>query len=448
MRKRLFLLTTGTLAALIAGCQGDSGNQASPSPSSPSASPTVKASASPKSSASASPFASPVVTPQPSDIAAAPGLIPATNPDDRAKQVEGNLKTGTPQNPTAPLPPRTARPLTTQTTALADPFGPLPPQPLQNDTVGRTNSDSTNRSGPSTRLPKLAEQKVPDLPVLSAIGRPPQIVATRTVGNRPLPNTAVGNRSGQNLSLPNGGGAAAIGTTPQLPGLNPPALGVPGRVTRQTSNPLVSQRPIGVAPPTLPGTVKPQGVPELPRLPVDKRPTQWQNPNRTAVRSAPNIAGGGRVARRVPAVVRPPALPVAAKPLGVPELPKLPVDNRPPQWVDPNPRPVATGPKAPPPPSTDIARGIEVSGVVKVGNEIQVIVKVPTEPTSRYVKIGQRLANGQVLVKRVDLKPGVDPVIVLEQNGVEVAKAVGENAGSPVRNAGSAIASVPRTVKH
>ena len=54
------------------------------------------------------------------------------------------------------------------------------------------------------------------------------------------------------------------------------------------------------------------------------------------------------------------------------------------------------------------------------------IVKVPNEPTSRYVKIGQRLSNGQVLVKRVDLKQGADPIVILEENGVEVAKAVGE----------------------
>jgi hypothetical protein len=65
--------------------------------------------------------------------------------------------------------------------------------------------------------------------------------------------------------------------------------------------------------------------------------------------------------------------------------------------------------------------------VVKVGNETQVIVKVPNEPTSRYVKIGQRLSNGQVLVKRVDLKEGADPIVILEQNGVEVAKAVAKN---------------------
>jgi hypothetical protein len=82
--------------------------------------------------------------------------------------------------------------------------------------------------------------------------------------------------------------------------------------------------------------------------------------------------------------------------------------------------------------------------VVKVGNETQVIVKVPNEPTSRYVKIGQRLSNGQVLVKRVDLKEGADPVVILEQNGVEVAKAVGEKPPSrEEKPAGAVISRLP-----
>jgi len=130
----------------------------------------------------------------------------------------------------------------------------------------------------------------------------------------------------------------------------------------------------------------------------------------------------------------------------VPDLPELPVDKRPPQWRDPNPPPppvIPVVPPPPPPPSTDLATGTEVSGVVKVGNETQVIVKVPNEPTSRYVKIGQRLSNGQVLVKRVDLKEGADPIVILEENGVEVAKAVGEKPPSREQPASAVISRLP-----
>lgn len=141
-----------------------------------------------------------------------------------------------------------------------------------------------------------------------------------------------------------------------------------------------------------------------------------------------------------------PPLAVAPRPLGVPDLPELPVDKRPPQWVDPNPprRPLQRpGPVVPPPPDTGIASGIEVSGVVKVGNEIQVIVKVPTEPTSRYVKVGQRIANGQVLVKRVEIKPGQDPIIILEQSGVEIARVVGEKPVNSPQNSTNTIVRRP-----
>lgn len=185
-----------------------------------------------------------------------------------------------------------------------------------------------------------------------------------------------------------------VGALPKLPQVAPPQIGVPIPGTDITFFPGGTGAQVGSSP-QIPGL----NVPQLGRLPTS-----------------------------------PPGLePIAARPIGVPDLPELPVDNRPPQWRDPNPPPPPPIPRVappPPPPSTDLATGTEVSGVVKVGKETQVIVKVPNEPTSRYVKIGQRLSNGQVLVKRVDLKEGADPIVILEQNGVEVAKAVGEKPPS------------------
>jgi hypothetical protein len=239
-----------------------------------------------------------------------------------------------------------------------------------------------------------------------------------------------------------------LGSPPQIPGLNAPQLGR-----------------LPTSPPGLePIAARPIGVPDLPELPVDNRPPQWRDPNArvrrgTATRppgtrpiaARPQAAPNPQTRRpappnpqtRRPAPPRPPQ-PIAARPIGVPDLPELPVDNRPPQWRDPNPPPpppIPVVPPPPPPPSTELATGTEVSGVVKVGNETQVIVKVPNEPTSRYVKIGQRLSNGQVLVKRVDLKEGADPIVILEQNGVEVAKAVGEKPPSREQQPASAVIS-------
>jgi hypothetical protein len=76
---------------------------------------------------------------------------------------------------------------------------------------------------------------------------------------------------------------------------------------------------------------------------------------------------------------------------------------------------------------------VEVSGVVIVGTEAQAIVKAPNEANSRYVRAGQRLANGQVLVKRIEFNEGSEPIVILEQNGVEVSKLVGERAPAPAQ---------------
>ena len=80
----------------------------------------------------------------------------------------------------------------------------------------------------------------------------------------------------------------------------------------------------------------------------------------------------------------------------------------------------------PPPQEPDLASNVAVTGVIQIGSETQAIVLVPNEGTSRYVRVGQRLSNGQVLVKRIEMNEGSDPVVILEQYGIEVARAVGE----------------------
>ena len=79
-------------------------------------------------------------------------------------------------------------------------------------------------------------------------------------------------------------------------------------------------------------------------------------------------------------------------------------------------------------PEPSLAQEVAVSGVVKIGNENFAIVQSPTDGSSQYVKAGQRLANGQVLVKRIEVQRA-EPVVVLEQNGIEVAQPVGSPLG-------------------
>ena len=98
---------------------------------------------------------------------------------------------------------------------------------------------------------------------------------------------------------------------------------------------------------------------------------------------------------------------------------------------------------SPAPPETTLANGVTVMGVIQIGEQAQAIVQVPNEATSRYVQVGQRLSNGQVLVKRIELNAGAEPLVILEQYGVEVSKAVGGQSLSQGQQAPSPRAAVP-----
>ncbi|MDQ2096579.1 MAG: hypothetical protein QQW96_02905 [Tychonema bourrellyi B0820] len=262
---------------------------------------------------------------------------------------------------------------------------------------------SESTANPQPAGEKAQPREVASLPQLPGLNPPP-------VGLRPAGNRLIAARPLGAPSLPSGDGAQ-VGSPRQVPGLNAPQLGRRPGQPRQPGLPSGDGAQIA-SPRQVPGLNTPQLGRRPTAITTDTNPRTATNPR--------------------PAAPRPPQ-PIAARPVGVPNLPPLPVDKRPPQWVDPNPPPVKQVPAIPappPPPSTDLATGTEVSGVVKVGSETQVIVRVPNEPTSRYVKVGQRLSNGRVLVKRVDVKSGADPIVILEENGVEVAKAVGEKPPS------------------
>ncbi len=99
-------------------------------------------------------------------------------------------------------------------------------------------------------------------------------------------------------------------------------------------------------------------------------------------------------------------------------------------------------PELPRLPEPTLARGVEVTGVIDVAGVPNAIVRVPNEP-SRYVQAGQRISNGQVLVKRIEMNRGPTPVVVLEQYGIEVAKQVGEKPVAAPGQPGSPTAIIP-----
>lgn len=77
-------------------------------------------------------------------------------------------------------------------------------------------------------------------------------------------------------------------------------------------------------------------------------------------------------------------------------------------------------------PKPEVAQGVKVMGVVVVGSQPQVILKAPGEKATRTVGVGERIANGQVLVKAINLSNPAAPVVVLEQAGREVTLGVGQ----------------------
>jgi hypothetical protein len=144
------------------------------------------------------------------------------------------------------------------------------------------------------------------------------------------------------------------------------------------------------------------------------------------------------------------------RPAGIPNFPQAVATASPPS-IQPipgrNPGAVGVGlpgrgnipniiPALPPLPDPTLAKAVEVTGVVVIAGVPQAIVKAPNESTSRYVQAGQRLSNGQVLVKRIEVNSGSDPVVVLEQNGVEVGRAVGDKA-TPTTPGGGPAAFAP-----
>ncbi len=181
--------------------------------------------------------------------------------------------------------------------------------------------------------------------------------------------------------------------------------------TQKFSTPLVAQKPGAVG--TVPGLIQSTNG--------DERAKQ--------VQTAINATKAGKD----PFTGLPPLLPkiniTARNPVPVPSAPATSGRSTSPKigFKAPTVPPRATlTPTAPTPPSTTLASAVEVSGVVTVNGVTQAIIKAPNEDTSRYVSVGQRLSNGQVLVKRIDTFPGSDPVVILEQNGVEVARIVGD----------------------
>ncbi|MFZ4640467.1 MAG: hypothetical protein ACOYMP_08715 [Nodosilinea sp.] len=71
-----------------------------------------------------------------------------------------------------------------------------------------------------------------------------------------------------------------------------------------------------------------------------------------------------------------------------------------------------------------LSENFKVTGVINLGGNSYAIVESADLGTPSYVKVGQRLANGQVLVKRIEMYGG-SPLVIFEENGKEFPRPVG-----------------------
>lgn len=191
-----------------------------------------------------------------------------------------------------------------------------------------------------------------------------------------------------------------------VPGLLPPTNSsdrLP-QVTVRQSDPFSAAATLPTTPPPAPAVAAPAAV---------TRPAAPSNP-------APATAPAARPAPAAQSAPSPAPQPAPATPAATTPTVSVPAATA----ASPVPAPV--------PSPTQIASAIEVSGVVQAGNITSAIVQVPNEGTSRYVSAGDYLANGRVLVKRIEVGTDGEPVVILEQNGVEVIRSVGSSGGSLV----------------
>lgn len=185
--------------------------------------------------------------------------------------------------------------------------------------------------------------------------------------------------------------------------------------------------------PTATGGTGNRPVPVIPQLPQPRGNAATGGNQPGTARGNATTARGNAIppARQQPKPTARPTARPTAKPTSSPIVPTRP--GLPPPAIGTLP-PIAVGPRELPRlPEPTLARGIEVTGVVEVGGVPSAIVQVPNEP-SRTVREGDRLSNGQVLVKRIEMNRGPTPVVVLEEFGQEVARQVGDSpAGAPGR---------------
>jgi hypothetical protein len=215
-----------------------------------------------------------------------------------------------------------------------------------------------------------------------------------------------------------GTGGAKVAAVPQT---FPASASLPGQVS--ISRPPALPNPTLIAPVEAAALGNNIGGRPDPFSALPLTPTVVIKPNTDPV--VPSIAPS--IISLAPQLQPPPSVAVAQQPAALPTV-AVPATIPPVAVVAPPPiaAPIATpiAPVVAPSPTIREAQTIAVSGIVQAGSRTSIIVRVPNETSSRYAVVGDYLANGKVLVKRIEMQ-GAEPLVVLEQDGAEFIKPVG-----------------------
>jgi len=199
------------------------------------------------------------------------------------------------------------------------------------------------------------------------------------------------------------------------------------------------------------GGTAPQRVPGIPRI---SQPQNQRSPGATRTKAKPQVTTPKKTTpkkatpkKATPKKTTPKKTTTPSpKPKVSPPSIKPPSSSNTPESSSPTGPQLTPGPEFTPQlpelPEATVAKQIKVEGVVQVNEQPSAIVKVPNQP-SQYVKEGQRLSNGRVLVKRIEANRGPTPVVILEENGIEVTKRVGEEPIGAPEEGGSQTAFIP-----
>lgn len=79
---------------------------------------------------------------------------------------------------------------------------------------------------------------------------------------------------------------------------------------------------------------------------------------------------------------------------------------------------------APPASPTALAENLEIKGIMQMGTELKLIIKEGEGTATRTVQVGDRVAGGQVLIRKIEVPTNGSPRVVLEQGGVTVVRSV------------------------